>query len=88
MTWRVQFSQKAARQLDSIHEPDHSRLRRRILDLENHPHPPGAIPVKGTAYLRLRVGDWRVLYTLAEAERLVRVVYVLRRNEWTYSRLI
>lgn len=88
MTWRVQLSQKAGRQLDSIREPDLSRLRRRILVLENHPHPPGAINVKGTAYLRLRVGDWRVLYTVSEAEHLVRVAYVLRRNEWTYSRLI
>lgn len=87
MTWRVLLSEKAASQLEPIREPDISRLRKRILALAEHPHPPGAIPVQGTAFLRLRVGDWRVLYQAYPAERLVRVAYVLRRNEGTYSRL-
>lgn len=87
LTWRIRFVAKAAQQLESIHEPDLSRLRRRILALESHPHPPGAIPVQGTPFLRLRVGHWRVLYRLIAADRLVLVVYVLRRNEGTYSRL-
>ncbi len=43
--------------------------------------------MQGTPYLRLRVGDWRVLYEVDPAERIVRVAYVLRRNEGTYSRL-
>ena len=87
MTWRVYFSDKADRQLDSIREPDHSRLTRRIAALETHPHPPGAVPVQGTSYLRLRVGDWRVLYTIFAEVQIVRVAYILRRNERTYGRL-
>lgn len=88
VAWRVELSKDASRKLDSIHEPDHSRLRRRILALMTHTRPPGAIPVKGTVYLRLRVGDWRVLYELDPEVQLVRVAYVLRRNEGTYSQLL
>ena len=37
--------------------------------------------LKGGAGYRLRVGDWRVLYTLDPSEKLLRVVAVLPRGE-------
>lgn len=40
-------------------------------DLANNPHPPTASPWGSTAFLRLRVGRYRVLYEIND--RLIRI---------------
>lgn len=45
------------------------------------------MPVRHTPYHRIRVGDWRILYRIFEARRVVVVAFVLRRNEQTYAGL-
>ncbi len=40
----------------------------------------------GTAYLRLRVGDLRVVYLVDDRERVIIVLKVARRSESTYRR--
>ena len=46
--------------------------------------PFGSIPLTGSAYYRLRVGDWRVIYEIEDARRVVRILRILRRSEKTY----
>ena len=38
-------------------------------------------PLRGTGGFRLRVGDWRVLYSLDSASNLLRVAAILPRGE-------
>ena len=84
--WRVQIAPTAARDLDGIGEPDHARLRRRILSLEDDPRPAGVVKLKDRLH-RVRQGDWRILYALDDGIRLVTILRVLRRNERTYRHL-
>jgi mRNA-degrading endonuclease RelE of RelBE toxin-antitoxin system len=40
--------------------------------------------LRGLEGWRIRIGNWRVIYTIDDAERLVTVVTVRRRREDTY----
>src|SRR5450759_824180 len=51
------------------------------------PRPPGASALTGTPFMRLRVGDLRVVYLVNDAHQLVVVLRVARRAESTYRRL-
>src|SRR5450756_1729853 len=51
------------------------------------PRPPGSSAPTGTPFLRLRVGDLRVVYLVDDAHQLVVVLRVARRAESTYRRL-
>ena len=84
--YRVDLAPAAARQLRRLPPGDAARLRAPILALGLQPRPPGAIKLAGTDWWRLRAGDLRIVYAIDDAERLVVVLKVARRNESTYRR--
>lgn len=85
--YRVDLAPAAARQLRRLPPGEAARLRGPILALRIDPRPPGATPLVGSDFWRLRVGDLRVIYAVDDAARLVVVVRVGRRAESTYRRL-
>lgn len=76
----------AQHQLRRLPPGDAARLRGPILSLGVEPRPPGAVKLAGTDFLRLRVGDLRVVY-LIDADGTVVVLKAVRRSESTYRRL-
>ena len=53
-----------------------------ILEFSRDPHPPGSKKLAGAAdAYRVRVGDYRILYEISDAERIVRVMAVGHRRE-------
>lgn len=63
------------------------RIQSRFVMLEFEARPFGAIPLTGSSFYRLRSGDWRILYEIDDARRLVLISRVLRRSEKTYRGL-
>ena len=57
--------------------------------LADDPRPPGGEPVKAATRgtYRVRVGDYRVIYTVLDDEQVVVVARVARRGEHTYKGL-
>ena len=84
--YRVEIARTAQRDLDRIRGADLSRIEARVLGLEANPRPAGVKKLKDVLH-RVRVGDWRVLYAIQDAEKFVTILRVLRRNEGTYRRL-
>ena len=83
--YRVELlDRRTRRELDRIHQPDFDRVAGAILKLEDDPRPPGCRKLRGLEGWRIRVGNWRVIYTIDDAERLVTIVAVRRRREDTY----
>jgi mRNA interferase RelE/StbE len=69
--YEIRFTRAAERGLVSLRREDLSRVDAAILGLAENPHPPGSKQLKGTDdQYRIRVGDYRVVYTI-EAKRLV-----------------
>jgi mRNA interferase RelE/StbE len=49
--------------------------------LAQNPRPPGAIKLAGGDELRLRVGDYRIIYVIDDAARTVTVVFAGHRRD-------
>ena len=59
------------------------RMRQAILQLADDPRPHGALVLREWAFRawRIRVGDWRVIYTINDTEAVVTIVRILHRSK-------
>jgi mRNA interferase RelE/StbE len=81
MTYRIEFrpaALRALRQVDKQHLP---RLHGAIALLAQDPRPPGAKALRGRPGLRVRVGDFRIIYTVEDDVFLVVVVDLGHRRD-------
>jgi mRNA interferase RelE/StbE len=63
------------------------RVSAHIDALATDPRPPGARSITGhTGYYRIRIGDYRVIYGVDDAERVITVVIVGHRRD-VYDRM-
>ena len=82
MTWAIRYKREAERAIDAL---DPSVRRRVLLAIGNLARDPRSVPnvkaMKGSDEYRLRVGDWRVVYTLRDDVLMVLVVRIAHRRE-------
>lgn len=81
MTYRIELRPAAVRALKRIHPQDRNRIKGAIALLATDPRPPGARALKGRPGLRVRVGNYRILYTVEDSKLLVVVVTVGHRRD-------
>lgn len=82
MTYCVEFTAAAARQVKKLPRPARDRVLDAIDGLADSPRPHGAKKLVGeqTAW-RIRIGDYRVIYDVFDAELTVSVVWAAHRRE-------
>lgn len=82
MTYRVEFTAAAARQVKKLPRPARDRVLEAIDGLADSPRPHGAKKLVGeqTAW-RIRIGDYRVIYDVFDAQLTVTVVRAAHRRE-------
>lgn len=76
MTYRVEVTRSAVKALRRVNPADTGRLRGAIAMLAEDPRPPASRPLRGRDGWRLRVGEYRVLYTIRDDVLLIDVVAV------------
>ena len=80
--YTLSIQPSAGKELDALSDALFARIDRRILALAENPRPPGCKKLKGYKDLwRIRVGDYRVVYTIDDAKRLVDVTRIRHRSE-------
>ena len=67
--------------MDRLPDKIHKRISDRILTLETNPRPPGSKKLQGEEGYRLRIGDYRVLYTIDGHTKHIFVYGVAHRRE-------
>jgi len=87
VSYQVRLRRIAQKQLDRLKGQDYQRIAKAIFALEREPRPPKVKKLAESGLWRLRVGQYRVVYNINEAENLVIVVRVARRVESTYRGL-
>ena len=81
MTYTVVLLPAARRQFLGLPKMAQKRLRPRIDALAANPRPPGVKKLKGKRdFWRIRVGDYRVIYTIQDDRLLVSVIRIGRRR--------
>ena len=87
MPYRVEVSPAAGRDLRRLPPDVRARLETVVMALADEPRPPGVRKIQGEEQAhRVRLGDYRVVYDVHDAEKLVAILHVGRRNERTYRR--
>jgi mRNA interferase RelE/StbE len=78
----VELRPAARKQLDGINAKDRARILRRLAALTNGPRPAGVTRLAGADDLwRIRVGDYRIIYSIHDGHLVVTVVRVAHRRE-------
>lgn len=81
MTYRIELRPAAARALKKLDPPVRRRIQGAITLLAQEPRPPAARALRGRPGLRIRVGDYRIVYTVRADVLLVVVVTVGHRRD-------
>jgi len=82
MTYLVQFTAGAVRQIKIIPRPVQSRVLDAIADLGGQPRPRGSRKLAGEEVAwRIRVSDYRVIYEILDKSLTVTVVRAGHRRE-------
>lgn len=80
--YRIQFKSSAAQQLDRLDGAVRVRVDRKVDELAENPRPAGAKKLKGSSELwRVRVGDYRVIYSIHDDVLLILVVKIGHRGD-------
>ena len=86
MNHEVRFTRPARKDLRRLDRKDQQRVVEAAESLADEPRPQGAEPVKNTPYLRIRVGQYRIVYEVRDEELLILVIRAAHRRE-VYRRL-
>jgi mRNA interferase RelE/StbE len=81
MKYRVLLSRSARKQLERLSGETEDRVLTKLSALESNPRPAGCKKLTNRDAWRIRVGDYRVIYEIADAIRVVRVNRVRHRRE-------
>ncbi len=78
----VTFARSARRELEGFPRSVVTRVVTRIESLGISPRPAGCRKLQGTgAFYRIRIGDYRVIYSVDDEKRVVDVVAVRHRSD-------
>ncbi len=82
MTYQVDLSKRAERQLSKLDSDNQSLLGAAIDSLAVDPRPSGVKKLKGEENVyRLRVRDYRILYEIQDGELLILVIKIGHRRD-------
>ena len=80
--YSLEIKRSAQKELDALDDPLFTRIDRKILALADDPRPAGSKKLKGYKdSWGIRIGDWRVVYVVDDAAKLVSITRVAHRRE-------
>jgi mRNA interferase RelE/StbE len=86
-SYRIFIKPSAAKELEAIGtRKDRRRIVAKIRSLAADPRPPGCRKLSGYEKYRIRVGSWRIIYSIEDGRLIVTVVRIAPRRE-VYCRL-
>ncbi len=79
--WRIHINKQPQRTLRRLPKNLGQRIDRAILDLADNPRPANSRKLIGFAdTYRIRVGDWRIIYTIQDDQLLILVIRIAPRG--------
>jgi mRNA interferase RelE/StbE len=74
------ITKQAQKELDKIPDPLAKNISRHLLNLAGNPHPRNSKKLRGKDNFRLRVGSFRVIYTVDKSRKEITILRVADRK--------
>lgn len=81
MAYTVETERKVAKQIAKLPPRDRERIRVTIHKLGSTPRPAGVEKLTAIGAYRVRTGNYRIVYTIKDTIRVVKVIKVGHRRE-------
>ena len=81
MSYTIIIKHSAEKELQSLPPRIHNRVATRLLALEDNPRPVGIKKLQGEESYRLRIGDYRVLFTIDDQQKQITIYSIGHRRE-------
>jgi mRNA interferase RelE/StbE len=81
MTYTVSILRRAQNELQQLPREDYARVRDAIRALAYEPRPTGCLVLTGRAGWRIRVGTYRVIYEINDAQRSITILHAGHRRD-------
>lgn len=81
MKYEIKILRSAEKDIDKLPTVIRSHISKRIISLEDNPRPRGAKKLSARDEYRLRIGDYRILYTVSDRDAVVIIIAVGHRRE-------
>ena len=78
--YKIQVKKSAEKELGKIPRKELLKILDKIRDLSDDPHPPGNIKLTNQEKYRVRVGNYRVLYTIEDNILTIVIVKIGHRK--------
>ena len=85
MTYRLVVEQRLDKDTRRLPHTDRKKIDQAILDLASNPRPHGCKKLTDNEGYRIRVGNYRVLYTIDDQSKTIVIYRIKVRNESTYK---
>lgn len=79
--YRITIKKSAAKELEDIPRKDLAKIVKRIQSLARNPRPRGSQKLSGQNRLRIRQGDYRMVYSVDDKDCVVDIVKIGHRRE-------
>ena len=77
--YSLRIKRSAEKDMDRLPVAIFDRVAETILQLESEPRPHGSRKLRGTEEYRVRVGSYRILYTIDDDTRTIEIIAVGHR---------
>ena len=82
MSYRIIIEKHILKEIKALPKPDALRVSQAINNLSDNPRPHGCLKLEGEPdFYRIRIGMYRVIYSIKDNELIVYVVKVANRKD-------
>ncbi len=79
--YSIEIVPKAEKELLKLPDNFKNLITKAILQLEDNPRPFGVKKLRETEYYRIRVRDYRLLYSISDSSGLIKILSIAHRKE-------
>ena len=79
--YSIEITTSAQRQFKKLPQDLQDRILPKLFELEIHPKPFGTKKLADSDFYRIRVGDYRVIYSVDDSMRNIKILDIAHRRE-------
>ncbi len=79
--YRIELRRKALRSLDKLPKGDFTAIIEAVKNLADSPRPKGVEKIKSAGLWRIRYGDYRIVYSIDDDNKIIIILRIGHRRE-------